>query len=295
MTLQRKTALVVGLMLVAAACGSDADSGTQVEPSVTEATAAPVESAPETAPVESAPENPPIAEVAVAESSLGQILVDADGLTLYGFTNDTDGESTCYDDCAQAWPPFTGDPAADSGLDASLFTTVARTDGTSQIVVGDWPLYYFAGDSAPGDVNGQNVGEVWFVVAPDGSLVPVQTATEIVAEGSITVAESSLGQILVDADGLTLYGFTNDTDGETTCYETCAENWPPVSGETPVDTTQLDGDLFRVVERTDGTTQLALGDWPLYYFAGDSDPGDVNGQNVGEVWFVVAPDGSLVR
>lgn len=114
--------------------------------------------------------------VALAASGLGDILVDGAGLSLYGFTNDVDGVPVCYDACADAWPPILVDGALDdaalgAGLDAAVFSTVDRTDGTSQLVAGDWPLYLFAGDGAPGDVNGQGVGDVWFLVAPDGSLI----------------------------------------------------------------------------------------------------------------------------
>ena len=61
--------------------------------------------------------------------------------------------------------------AAGAGLDSEVFSTVERDDGSSQLVAGKWPLYRFSGDSAPGDVNGQGSGDVWFVVAPDGSLI----------------------------------------------------------------------------------------------------------------------------
>ena len=110
---------------------------------------------------------------AIAASDLGDILVDADGLSLYGFTNDVDGVPACYDACADAWPPILvdGEVVVGDGLDASIFSTVERTDGTTQLVAGAWPLYLFAGDGAPGDVNGQGSGDVWFLVTPDGGLV----------------------------------------------------------------------------------------------------------------------------
>ncbi|MDW3219157.1 MAG: hypothetical protein R8F63_11155 [Acidimicrobiales bacterium] len=114
--------------------------------------------------------------VALAASGLGDILVDGAGLSLYGFTNDVDGVPACYDACADAWPPIVVDGALDdgalgAGLDAAVFSTVERTDGTNQLVAGNWPLYLFAGDGAPGDVNGQGSGDVWFLAAPDGSLI----------------------------------------------------------------------------------------------------------------------------
>ena len=115
------------------------------------------------------------ATVLATDDPLGTILVDANGMTLYGFTADTDGTPTCYDDCAAAWPPLlVDDPSAavvGEGLDDSLISTVDRTDGTKQVKYGDWPLYYFASDAAAGDTNGQGVGEKWFVVDPAGTLL----------------------------------------------------------------------------------------------------------------------------
>ena len=100
---------------------------------------------------------------------LGEVLVGANGLTLYAFTKDVDGASTCLDACAAAWPALTVTEgfAVAAGLDGAVFTTVERPDGTKQLKVGKWPLYYYAGDGAPGETNGQGVGEVWFAVAAD--------------------------------------------------------------------------------------------------------------------------------
>jgi predicted lipoprotein with Yx(FWY)xxD motif len=113
--------------------------------------------------------------VDVAESDHGEILVDGEGVTLYGFTNDENGEPSCYDQCEQTWPPLTVEDESEievgEGLDDSDFTTVERTDGSMQVKIGDWPLYYFANDAAPGDTNGQGVGGVWFVVGADGELI----------------------------------------------------------------------------------------------------------------------------
>ncbi len=104
---------------------------------------------------------------------LGEFLVDAEGMTLYMFTNDTENTSNCYDDCAEAWPPVLteGDPTLGEGLDAALVSTTERTDGTTQVTYGGLPLYYWVNDAAPGDTTGQNVGEVWFVVSPAGEII----------------------------------------------------------------------------------------------------------------------------
>jgi predicted lipoprotein with Yx(FWY)xxD motif len=114
--------------------------------------------------------------VQMAESpEYGPILVDADCRALYVFANDATGEPTCVDDCAAAWPPLfvpsdSVPPLADE-LDPSLFSVVQHPDG-AMLEVGDWPLYYFAHDTAPGQTNGQGVGGVWWLVTPDGT--PIQ-------------------------------------------------------------------------------------------------------------------------
>jgi predicted lipoprotein with Yx(FWY)xxD motif len=112
-------------------------------------------------------------EIATAASDLGTILTDADGRTLYLFENDTSPESTCYQDCASSWPAFTtsGDPVAGSGIDASLLGTAERTDGTVQVTYNGHPLDYFGGDQAAGDTNGQEIGDVWYVISPEGDAV----------------------------------------------------------------------------------------------------------------------------
>jgi predicted lipoprotein with Yx(FWY)xxD motif len=172
--------LVLGALfaIVVAACSG---TGGTASPAATSSPAAPASEAPSSEPPASeAPASEPPASVAVggetvaiAESDLGQILVDGEGRTLYLFTNDTAGESVCYDDCEANWPPLLaeGDITVGAGLDAALFTTVARTDGTMQVKVGEWPLYYFANDAAAGDTNGQGVGEVWFAVSPAGAAI----------------------------------------------------------------------------------------------------------------------------
>lgn len=106
----------------------------------------------------------------VADSGLGEILVDAQGRTLYLFTPDEAGEPTCYDACAATWPPLLadGEITVGEGLDDADFSTAARTDGGEQVRIGNWPLYLFANDAAPGDTNGQGVNDVWLVVGPDG-------------------------------------------------------------------------------------------------------------------------------
>jgi len=109
--------------------------------------------------------------VASAETDAGTSLVGPDGLTLYIFTSDTDGTSTCYEDCAAAWPPFGVDAGATleagDGVTGELGTT-ERDDGTTQVTYDGMPLYYYATDTGAGEAAGEGVGGVWFIAAPDG-------------------------------------------------------------------------------------------------------------------------------
>jgi predicted lipoprotein with Yx(FWY)xxD motif len=114
----------------------------------------------------------------------GTIVADADGKALYLFTKDTQGKqgsdaaSACYETCANAWPPLTVHEQArvGQGLQQELVSTIQRTDGTTQVTYGGWPLYYFAKDSGE-QINGQGVGDVWYLVAPDGSTIKTSGKT----------------------------------------------------------------------------------------------------------------------
>lgn len=103
--------------------------------------------------------------VTIAETpELGQFLADAEGMTLYIFTNDEPGVSNCDADCAANWPPFVADDISSlpEGFTGEL-TTITRDDGSEQVAYNGWPLYYWAQDMAPGDTTGHEVGDVWFV------------------------------------------------------------------------------------------------------------------------------------
>ena len=167
--------LLLPLALILAACSGGGASASAAAPTeAPPASEAPASEAPASmAPASEAPSAAAGGTVVLSESALGQILTDAEGNVLYGFTPDTEGVSTCYDECAANWPPLLaeGEVTAGAGLDAMLLTTVERTDGTMQVKYGDWPLYYFANDAAAGDTNGQGINDVWFVVGADGALI----------------------------------------------------------------------------------------------------------------------------
>jgi predicted lipoprotein with Yx(FWY)xxD motif len=173
-----------------AACGSDnssTSSGATVAPAASATTAAaattattaasgygggyatPTTTAKPAAATTAAPAATGATAITLADSSLGKVIVDSNGLTLYAFLKDTAGTPTCAGACATAWPAAiaTGTPTAGAGITGAL-TTVALPDGSKQLKLGDWPLYRFSGDAAKGDTNGQGTGTLWYVVGADG-------------------------------------------------------------------------------------------------------------------------------
>jgi predicted lipoprotein with Yx(FWY)xxD motif len=110
--------------------------------------------------------------VSVADNAeLGQILVNSKGFTLYDFHKDEGGKSACYGACAQVWSPLTGTPKAEKGAKASLLGTAKRTDGSVQVTYAGHPLYTYAGDSKPGQANGNDIsqfGGEWYALTPSG-------------------------------------------------------------------------------------------------------------------------------
>jgi len=116
------------------------------------------------------------ASVGMANSSVGKILVDANGKTLYLFEKDKSPKSTCDGACASAWPPLTtkGMPKATDGVPAAKLGTSTRADGTTEVTYAGHPLYTYAGDSKAGQATGQGLdqfGAEWYVVSPSGKKV----------------------------------------------------------------------------------------------------------------------------
>ena len=130
-------------------------------------------------PASESPGDTPAAELSVAETSLGDIVVDSAGMTVYIFDKDTadSGKSTCSGTCLAAWPAVSTtseDPTVD-GVTGEV-STITRDDGSLQLTLDGLPLYTYAPDEAAGDVTGQGVSGVWWVVGPDG--VKIDTAAD---------------------------------------------------------------------------------------------------------------------
>ncbi|MEI2730702.1 MAG: hypothetical protein V9G08_01590 [Dermatophilaceae bacterium] len=114
---------------------------------------------------------PAISELKVATTTLGDIVVDGAGMTLYMYTKDTKGTtaSACTGGCLVAWPLVVAADAPKLTGVTGTVATIPTADGRKQVTLDGWPLYYYAKDAKAGDVTGQNVGQVWFVLDKAGT------------------------------------------------------------------------------------------------------------------------------
>ncbi|MCY7301401.1 MAG: hypothetical protein LH616_19600, partial [Ilumatobacteraceae bacterium] len=154
-----------------AACGDDS-SGSSNSGSTAANTAAADTAAADTAAADTAAAAG-ATTLQLASSTLGTILVDSDGNTLYLFGNDAPNAPRCDTGCLGIWPALISDGATTVGEGLSLddVGTVTAADGSTQVTFYGHPLYSFAGDAAPGDVNGQGIGGVWYVLDAEGNAV----------------------------------------------------------------------------------------------------------------------------
>ena len=244
-----------------------------------------------------------------------QAYATADGVALYTYDNDRKPlESSCYDDCAKDWPPYAGPlgfrPVGD-------WSTFKRTDGTQQLALRGRPLYTAAGNasaplatapsepptqppaSAPAPAPNEGAGS-GKPVAQAASAASGRSPTAPPPEGPWRVAEFKPvegfksppqisvkelfivnGQVLVDADGMTLYVSDNDKAlDQSSCYAKCTLTWKPAEAGNLVSPV---GD-FNIIGRNDGLRQWAYKGKPLYRYSGDTLAGHVNGEALTREW-----------
>ena len=122
------------------------------------------------------------ATIGVANESLGKILVNSRGRTLYLFQKDSGTTSECTGACAANWPPLRakGAPRIGTGANASLLASTMRSDGSRQITYNNHPLYSFVKDAKAGDTNGEGLtafGGTWYAISPAGNQVVAQPSS----------------------------------------------------------------------------------------------------------------------
>jgi len=224
-------------------------------------------------------EQPPIEQPTV-KLSPGNYIVDSKGITLYMFTKDVMGDSTCTGGCLNNWPVFYQEKiSVTTGLVSSDFGTITRDDGNKQTTYKGWPLYYFSSDANPGDIKGEGVNKVWFIARPDYT---------------VFIADKDNMKFIVDAKGNTLYNFTKDKPGVSNCTGNCLKVWPVFYNENIVAPSLMNTSDFGTITNSEGAKQTTYKQMPLYYYINDTKRGDTNGQNVNKAWFVVGPEATPV-
>jgi predicted lipoprotein with Yx(FWY)xxD motif len=272
---------LTSMLVAASGCGSDArsapDAAVQVDAS--------------------APGNDPgpSATLKLATSAtLGSYLTDGSGRALYLYSKDfpaasgaaaSTAVSNCSGGCLTAWPVFHADAIAPgAGLNAADFGELTRADGSKQTTFHGWPLYYFASDLQAGDTKGEAVGNVWFVLRDPFYSMLVMSSP----------AQGGPGLYLSTPDGMTLYYYMPDTVGNgstppaSACTGACLQAWPAFLAGSTVLPSKVAASLTSF-DRGGGVMQSAWKGHPLYRFASDKKSGDVKGDKVGNVWFVVDP------
>jgi predicted lipoprotein with Yx(FWY)xxD motif len=160
---------LAAVALMAAACGGSSTPAASGGTTTTAAAATTTSAPPATSAATGAG-----TVIKTASGSAGIWLTDQTGKTLYIYTKDTGTTSVCYSACATAWPPFTATGSVTVNgqfLDASLVGSTKRTDGTTQVTYGGHPLYYYVKDTAAGQITGQGVGGVWYLLGPKANIM----------------------------------------------------------------------------------------------------------------------------
>lgn len=136
----------------------------------------------------------------IKHQGLVPLLSSSNGRSLYLYLEDDGGKTVCYDRCARNWPPLTvsGQPVAGQGIDASLLGTIEREDGTRQVTYNGHPLYRYVRDEQPGDVRGQALGEVFYLVTTQGTRVENAAAPTQDAE----ISEEALTELMTTGEGV---------------------------------------------------------------------------------------------
>ena len=224
----------------------------------------------------------------IVDTPIGRVYAaDFDGRTLYLYYRDPPRGTRCVEGCEEAWPALQADDEYVS-LDATdPFSTIRRPTGELQWTLGERPLYRFRGDAAEGDVAGDGVGGLWFAARPVPAAVE---GGRLVGAGSIVTGRLSEGGYepfapRTDVVGRTLYTLEDDGPNESTCTGACAANFPPLYA----DPGSVGLAPFSIFARADGRLQYAYRGQPLYFYVGDSSPGDELGDGVEGRWSVARP------
>lgn len=173
-------AIITAAALLLSGCAGSSSSTSSSTPAAISSAASPSASSSDSgapgygSPAPTAPSNSSTSDLKTATSSLGNIVVDGKGMSLYFYTLDTKGTTTsaCTGACLEAWPIAVASSATPKieGVTGKV-ATITSPDGKLQLTLNGMPLYYFAQDTKPGDVLGQGIKGVWYLSTPAGEMI----------------------------------------------------------------------------------------------------------------------------
>lgn len=252
----------------------------------------------------------------------GNMLTDANGMTLYVFTADKKGVSNCNSaTCLSLWSPVIADKIPAISGASGTFSLITRNDSRIQLAYNGMPLYTFFNDTAPGDAKGQGFGGKWFVAQTKLTDFPAtvtqgqaQNATHNVTGNVTPTAQNAsknttgnsaqqqapnivkisysptYGVMMTDAKGMTLYVSNKDSFNLSACDSYCAQTWPPLISDTVPVVPGAPG-AFGLILRpgTGGKKQVTYNGMPLYTYSYDQSPGDATGNRAFNQWYIATP------
>ncbi len=229
-----------------------------------------------------------IASVSDAAGVLTPMRIDKSGFTLYTFDNDPIDDSACAGDCINIWPPL----LADAGAKAmSPLSIVNASNGNMQWAYKGKPLYFFVNDNAAGDVNGDEVNNVWHIATQEPAIQrTIANGRALSATGMVNVSALANTATAMDKDGFSLYTFDNDMMGVSNCVDACLDAWPAF---VPHDEDVAIGE-FTIITRDDGIKQWSHQGMPLYFFKNDTARGDINGDGINGIWHLIKPVNTMI-
>ena len=165
------TLATAAVLTLVTACSSSTASPAAAPAPASSSTSAPSTAASTAASTSASTSASSVTELKTATTSLGAIITDGKGMVLYAYLKDTQGTQTsaCTGGCAAAWPAALADAAPPLTGVTGTVTMIPTASGGKQLALNGWPLYYFAKDKAAGDILGQGVGTVWYVLDASGT------------------------------------------------------------------------------------------------------------------------------
>ncbi len=272
-------AALIAVALAVTACGTGSAGGAYGTPAGGSTTSG-------SQAMPASPSSGPAAALKTETTRAGTVLASSHGLTLYYYGEDKpgSGKSACTGGCATAWPPLGAPVKAPAGVHLpGPLGMITRPGGARQVTLNGHPLYFYAGDKAPGQAAGNGIEGSWHVIKIHATAAATGRAK------ALKVAHTRAGTVLASSRGLTLYYYGEDKpgSGKSACTGTCAMAWPPLIAPVKAPPgVRLPGKLGFII-RPNGARQVTLNGHPLYRYAGDKAPGQAAGNGIEGAWHVI--------